>query len=57
MSHYTAQKHLDDQYLLLMVAVIVVPILVVLIVQVAAFPLKLRQHEIVNEVMFSLVFV
>ncbi|XP_065916322.1 gamma-aminobutyric acid type B receptor subunit 2-like [Dysidea avara] len=45
----TKRKHLDDQYLLLMVAVIVVPILVVLIVQVAAFPLKLRQHEIVNE--------
>ena len=57
MTHYTAQKHLDDQYLLLMVAVIVAPILVVLIVQVAAFPLKLHQHEIVNEVMFSLVFV
>ena len=57
MIHYTAQKHLDDQYLLLMVAVIAAPILVVLIVQVAAFPLKLHRHKIINEVMFSLVFV
>ena len=36
-----------------MVAVIVTPVLVVLIVQVAAFPKKLHQYKIVNEVMFS----
>jgi len=47
------QKYLDDQYLFLMVAVIVTPVLIVLIVQVAAFPLKLHQYEIVNEVMIS----
>ncbi|XP_065916307.1 gamma-aminobutyric acid type B receptor subunit 2-like isoform X2 [Dysidea avara] len=45
----TKRKHLDDQYLLLMVAVIAAPILVVLIVQVAAFPLKLHRHKIINE--------
>ncbi|XP_065916310.1 gamma-aminobutyric acid type B receptor subunit 2-like isoform X2 [Dysidea avara] len=43
------RKHLDDKYLLLIVAVIVAPILVVLIVQVATFPLKLHRHEIINE--------
>jgi len=36
-----------------MVAVIVTPILVVLIVQVAAFPVKLHQYEIKNKVMLS----
>ena len=46
---YNSQKHLDDQYLFLMVAVIVAPILVVLIVQVAAFPLTLHT-KVINEV-------
>jgi len=47
---HAMQKYLDDQYLLLIVAVIVTPVLVVLIVQVAAFPKKLQQYEIMNKV-------
>ena len=48
------QKYLDDQYLLLMVAVIVAPVLVSLIIQVSTFPRKLHQYEIVSEVTFYL---
>jgi len=49
-----SQKYLDDQYLFLMVAVITTPILVALIVQVAAFPLTLREHKNTDEVGFAL---
>ncbi|XP_065916318.1 gamma-aminobutyric acid type B receptor subunit 1-like isoform X2 [Dysidea avara] len=47
------RKHLNDQYLFLMISAIVSPTLVVLIVQVAAFPLMLRTRVVINEDDFS----
>ena len=44
------QKFLEDKYLFMMVAAIVAPTLVILIVQVATFPLTLHTVAIVNEV-------
>lgn len=44
------QKYLGDKYLFMMVGMIVTPTLLLLIIQVTAFPLRLHAHEVTNEV-------
>ena len=51
------QNYLKDQYLLLMVSVLVAPTLLVLVIQVVVFPVMLHAHNEVDEVNCTMIII
>ena len=47
---FSAQKHLNDEYLLLAVGIMVAPALVLLIVQASIYPVTLHKQATINKV-------